>query len=59
MIPAWAIKLVENSLGDWVKTQYDTIWNLEERMKHHNITGVSIAVIPNFKLYWVKGYGCV
>ncbi len=51
------IKLVENSLGDWVKTQYDTIWNLEERMKHHNITGVSIAVIHNFKLDWVKGYG--
>lgn len=51
------IKLVENSLGDWVKTQYDSIWNLEERMKHHKITGVSIAVIHNFKLDWAKGYG--
>ena len=26
-------------------------------MKHHNITGVSIAVIHNFKIDWVKGYG--
>jgi CubicO group peptidase (beta-lactamase class C family) len=51
------IKQVENNLGDWVKTQYDTIWNLEERMKHHNIMGVSIAVIHDFKLDWVKSYG--
>ena len=51
------IKLVENNLGDWVKTQYDTVWNLEQRMKHHNIPGVSIAVIHNFKMEWVKGYG--
>jgi CubicO group peptidase (beta-lactamase class C family) len=51
------IKLVENSLGDWVRTQYDTVWNLEERMKHHKITGVSIAVVHNFKIDWAKGYG--
>ncbi|NLE33937.1 MAG: hypothetical protein GX622_02430 [Bacteroidales bacterium] len=44
------IKQVENSLGDWVQTQYDTTWNLWERMKHHNITGVSIAVVHDFKL---------
>ena len=51
------IKQVENNLGDWVRTQYDTIWNLEERMKHHNIMGVSIAVVNDFKLDWVKSYG--
>ncbi len=51
------IKQVENSLGDWVRTQRDSTWNLEERMKHHNIMGVSIAVIHDFKLEWVKGYG--
>lgn len=51
------IKLVENSLGDWVKTQYDTTWSLEERMIHHKITGVSIAVVHDFKLEWAKGYG--
>lgn len=26
-------------------------------MKHHNIMGVSIAVIHDFKLDWVKSYG--
>lgn len=51
------IKQVENNLGDWVKTQNDTAWNLTERMKHHNIVGVSIAVVHNFKIDWVKGYG--
>ena len=51
------IKQVENNLGDWVKTQNDTAWNLTERMKHHNITGVSITVIRNNQIEWAKGYG--
>ena len=51
------IRQVENNLGDWVRTQNDTTWNLEERMKHHNVVGVSIAVVHDFKLEWVKGYG--
>jgi CubicO group peptidase (beta-lactamase class C family) len=51
------IKQVENSLGDWVWTQYDTTWNLEERMKYHHVNGVSIAVISDFKLDWIKAYG--
>jgi len=51
------IKLVENSLGDRVRTQYDTTWNLEERMKHHKITGVSIAVVDDFRIDWARGYG--
>ena len=51
------IRQVENNLGDWVRTQNDTIWNLEQRMKHHNIMGVSIAVVHDFKLEWVKAYG--
>jgi CubicO group peptidase (beta-lactamase class C family) len=51
------IKQVENNLGDWVKTQNDTAWNLTERMKHHNIVGVSIAVVHNYKIDWAKGYG--
>jgi CubicO group peptidase (beta-lactamase class C family) len=51
------IKQVENSLGDWVRTQNDTTWNLEERMKHHNIMGVSIAVVHDSKLEWARGYG--
>ena len=51
------IRQVENNLADWVRTQNDTIWNLEERMKIHNIMGVSIAVVHDFKLEWVKAYG--
>lgn len=51
------IRQVENNLADWVRTQNDTIWNLEERMKLHKVTGVSIAVVHDFKLEWVKSYG--
>lgn len=51
------IRQVENNLADWVRTQNDTTWNLEQRMKHHNIIGVSIAVVHDFKLEWAKGYG--
>ena len=51
------IKQVENNLGDWVRTQNDTTWNLEERMKHHHIMGVSIAVVHDSKLEWARGYG--
>jgi CubicO group peptidase (beta-lactamase class C family) len=31
--------------------------SIEERMKHYQIPGVSIAVIEDFKLSWAKGYG--
>jgi CubicO group peptidase (beta-lactamase class C family) len=51
------IRQVENNLAGWVRTQNDSTWNLEERMKHHNVMGVSIAVVHDFKLEWVKGYG--
>ena len=52
------IKNVENSLMNWAQTP-DTLlrWNIEERMKSHNVKGVSIAVIHNFKIEWAKGYG--
>ena len=51
------IRQVENNLGDWVKIQNDSAWNLTERMKHHKISGVSIAVVHNFKIDWARGYG--
>ncbi len=51
------IRQVENNLGDWVRTQNDTTWNLEERMKHHKVMGVSIAVVHDFKIDWARGYG--
>ncbi|SFQ58201.1 serine hydrolase domain-containing protein [Hymenobacter arizonensis] len=32
-------------------------WTLEDRMKHHRINGVSIAVIKDYKVEWARGYG--
>ncbi len=52
------IKQVENNLAGWVKLQNNnTSWNLQQRMKLHNIHGVSIAVIRNYKIEWARGYG--
>ena len=31
--------------------------NLPELMKRHNIPGISVAVIEDFKTVWAKGYG--
>lgn len=36
----------------------DSLFNsLLERMQHHKVPGVSIAVVNNFKIEWVKAYG--
>ena len=43
------IKRVENGL-----LLRETI---EDRMAHHQVPGVSIAVIEDFELEWAKGYG--
>ncbi|MBY0478387.1 MAG: serine hydrolase [Chitinophagaceae bacterium] len=51
------IKSVENGLIPLVPVKGFKSWTIEERMKHHNIPGVSIAVINNFKVEWVKAYG--
>jgi CubicO group peptidase (beta-lactamase class C family) len=32
-------------------------WTIEERLRHHQAPGVSIAVIKNFKVEWAGGYG--
>jgi len=32
-------------------------YNLLERMKHYNVTGLSVAVIDNYQIVWAKGYG--
>lgn len=52
------IQLVENSLAPAI-IYGDTIpsSNLEARMKATNITGLSIAVIKDYKIQWAKGYG--
>ena len=48
------ITRVENNLsGGIVMDGY----NLQERMKHYNVSGLSIAVIDNYQVVWAKGYG--
>ena len=32
-------------------------WSIEERLRHHKVPGASVAVIKDFKVEWVKGYG--
>lgn len=56
-LPKNRIKQVENGLIPLVPVKGLKGWTIEERMKHHNILGVSIAVINNFKVEWVKAYG--
>lgn len=51
------IALVEKTLSPAVRFKADPTWTIEERMEHYKITGVSIAVISDFKLDWAKGYG--
>jgi CubicO group peptidase (beta-lactamase class C family) len=51
------IQAVENGLIPLVPIKGFKSWNIEERMKHYNIKGVSIAVINNFKVEWSRAYG--
>ncbi|WP_295798134.1 serine hydrolase domain-containing protein [Mucilaginibacter sp.] len=51
------INNVENNLGGWVKIQGSTGWNIRARMAYYHINGLSIAIINNYKIEWVKGYG--
>jgi CubicO group peptidase (beta-lactamase class C family) len=48
---------VENSLMPYGPVKGFAGWNINERMKHYGVPGVSIAVINNFKVEWAKGYG--
>lgn len=33
------------------------MYTLSERMKHYNVSGLSVAVIDNYQIVWAKGYG--
>jgi CubicO group peptidase (beta-lactamase class C family) len=48
---------LENGLLPPVLIKGEPAWRLIDRMKHHNVPGVSIAVIKDSKLHWTKGYG--
>lgn len=48
------ITRVENNLSGGVTIDG---YNLQERMKHYNVTGLSVAVIDDYQVVWAKGYG--
>ena len=56
---AGKIELVENGLIPQVVVAAEPLptFSLEERMRHYNVPGVSIAVVEGGKLLWAKGYG--
>lgn len=50
------IKLFENNLIHWDQSRTKK-WTLKERMAFYNMNAVSIAVIKDYKVEWVKAYG--
>jgi CubicO group peptidase (beta-lactamase class C family) len=51
------IKAVENNLGLPIRIEGDPDHILKERMNFYHVKGVSIAIIKDYKIEWVKAYG--
>lgn len=53
------INQIENGLLPSILIKGDSIksFNLEKRMEHYKVPGVSIAIVENGKIKWAKGYG--
>ena len=51
------IKQVEESLVGAIRIDGQENWKLEDRMAYYKVPGLSIAVIKDYKLDWVKTYG--
>lgn len=51
------ITQVENNLMPFVPVKGFKGWNIEDRMRHYKVPGLSIAVIHNYKIAWTKAYG--
>jgi len=51
------IAMVENNLLPTNYFRGEKPYNLKERMAFYHVPGVSIAVIKDFKVHWVKHYG--
>ena len=51
------ITSVENNLIPPVYIEGDSTWNIEDRMRHYGVPGLSVAVIHDGKIAWVKTYG--
>ncbi len=50
-------RAVESGLLPYVPVAGMPGWNLRDRMRFHRVPGVSIAVVHNYKIDWVAGYG--
>jgi CubicO group peptidase (beta-lactamase class C family) len=51
------IARVEKGLLPTVIIESDEPWKIEDRMQHYGVPGVAVAVIEDFEIAWVKGYG--
>ncbi len=51
------IKGVENNLIPYVPVKGFAGWNINDRMKYYQVPGLSIAVIKDFRIDWIKAYG--
>ena len=51
------IRSVEQGLKGAVQFKGDPTWSIEDRMAHYGVPGVSIAVIKDYKIHWIKSYG--
>lgn len=51
------IQLVEQHLAGKIRTADDKDWTIQERMKHYNVHGLSMAVVRNYQIEWAKAYG--
>jgi CubicO group peptidase (beta-lactamase class C family) len=53
------INEIENGLLPSILVKGDSIknFNLEKRMEHYKVPGISLAVIEKGKIKWAKGYG--
>lgn len=51
------IQAVESSLIGPISVEGQRKWTLTERMTHHKVPGLTIAVVKDYKIEWAKAYG--
>lgn len=51
------IKQVETNLFSNKPGSNNDKWAIDTRMRHYGVYGLSVAVIKDYKIEWVKGYG--
>ncbi len=57
--PAARIARIEKGLLPYIVIESDEPRTIEQRMQHYGVPGVAVAVIEDFEIAWVKGYGVV